>query len=58
MSTKVEVRVEFEGEFADKFLFVKRDLGLKNNTEVVRHLIKEAYEKIKSETQEVAASCS
>lgn len=41
---KIDVRVELEGELADKFQHLKDKFGLKNNTEVVRRLIIDAYD--------------
>lgn len=40
MVEKVNVRVELTGVLLKKFLTIKDDLGLANNTEVIRTLIK------------------
>jgi len=42
-STMLSIRCEVQGELATQFETVKRSRGLKNNTEVVRSLIREAY---------------
>ena len=42
-STSLSIRCEVEGELATQFETVKRSRGLKNNTEVVRSLIREEY---------------
>jgi hypothetical protein len=41
--SKVPIRIDFEGADAEKFQTVKRYLGLKQNTEVIRALISEKY---------------
>ena len=43
MEEEVNVRVEFKGEMAEKFNKVKDELGVKNNTEVVRILINRKF---------------
>jgi hypothetical protein len=45
-SSKVPVRIDFEGDDAKKFQFVKKYLGLKQNTEVIRALISGKYNEI------------
>jgi metal-responsive CopG/Arc/MetJ family transcriptional regulator len=45
---KVNVRVELSGELLEKFNAVKQDLGLMNNTEVVRALIKKYHGEIRN----------
>ena len=42
----IPIRVDFEDVEAEKFETVKRYLGLKQNTEVVRALISEKYNEI------------
>ena len=42
----INVRVELEGENARKFEVIKKNLGLKQNTEVIRSLIRDAYLRI------------
>jgi len=46
MTDKITIRVDLEGGTARKFEIVKKILGLKQNTEVVRNLISDAYLKI------------
>jgi hypothetical protein len=47
MSTeKIPIRMNLEGEIAHKFEAVKKWLGLKQNTEVIRALISDVYRKI------------
>lgn len=41
--SRVPIRIDFEGADAKKFQTVKRYLGLKQNTEVIRALISEKY---------------
>lgn len=43
MSLNTTIRVELEGDIADKFLELKLYLGLKNNAEVVRNCISICY---------------
>lgn len=43
---KVPIRIDFEGAEAEKFRTVKKHLGLKQNTEVIRALISEKYNEI------------
>lgn len=44
---KVTIRIDLEGELAEKFNALKAKHGLKSNAELVRLLITAAYEKIK-----------
>jgi len=44
---KIPIRLDFEGEEAEKFVAVKKWLGLKQNTEVVRAVIFEKYNEMK-----------
>lgn len=37
--SEVHLRIDFKGKEAKRFLYVQKHLGLKNSTEVVRHLI-------------------
>lgn len=39
----IPIRIDFVGEDAEKFQVVKRWMGLKQNTEVIRALIAEKY---------------
>ena len=43
---KVPIRIDFEGDDAEKFQYVKKYLGLKQNTEVIRALISGKYNEI------------
>jgi len=55
MCKKTVLRVDLEGETAKWFEAVKDNLGLKQNTEVVRSLIRDAYLRIQpSRAGEVA----
>ena len=44
--TKFAIRVDLEGDIAEKFLKLKEKWGLKSHTETVRHLIKIMYDEI------------
>lgn len=46
MEEEVNVRVEFKGEMAEKFNKVKEELGVKNNTEVLRILVTRKFSEI------------
>jgi hypothetical protein len=39
LEDKINVRVELSGDLLEKFAFIKKALGLENNTEVIRILI-------------------
>jgi len=41
---RIQIRLDLEGELAEKFKAVKRKRGLVNNTDVLRLLINETYE--------------
>jgi len=43
---RIQIRLDLEGELAQKFNAVKRKKGLVNNTDVVRLLINETYESL------------
>ena len=43
---KVQIRVDLDGEAAEKFLSLKKRLGLSSNAEVVRYLISFVYDEI------------
>ncbi|MFP3985585.1 MAG: hypothetical protein ACLFU9_06440 [Candidatus Bathyarchaeia archaeon] len=43
---KVPIRIDFEEADAEKFSIVKKYLGLRQNTEVIRALISEKYNEI------------
>jgi len=40
---KISLRLDLSGDLADKFVWLKRRLGLKHNSEVVRQILTEAY---------------
>ncbi len=42
----IPIRIDFEGAEAEKFRTVKKYMGLKQNTEVIRCLISEKYNEI------------
>ncbi len=43
---RIPIRIDFENEEAEKFEVVKKALGLKQNTEVVRALVSDKYREI------------
>lgn len=43
---KIPIRINFEDDEAKKFEVVKKHIGLKQNTEVIRALISEKYNEI------------
>lgn len=43
----LQLKVVLEGEMLKRFLEVKKEAGLENNSEIVRMLITEAYNKFK-----------
>lgn len=45
----IQLRVDLEGEWVEKFELIKEKKGLTINTEVVRQMIKETYDRIKEE---------
>jgi hypothetical protein len=49
----IHVRLELEGEYAERFRAIKNDLGLKQNTEVIRSLIKNAYSRIQPTAEQL-----
>ena len=46
MRDKIQIRVNLEGERAKQFEVIKKDLGVKNDSEVVRHLIVQAAKNV------------
>lgn len=44
--SRVHIRVELEKPISDQFNSVKKGLCLKNNTEVIRTLIRDAYNRL------------
>jgi len=49
LQDKVHVRVELTGEEAQEFLKIKKNRGLRNNTEVIRQLILEEAKRLKED---------
>jgi len=56
MCKKTVLRVDLEGENARRFEAVKDNLGLKQNTEVVRSLIRDAYLKLQPKAGEAESA--
>jgi len=48
IQNKIPIRIDFEDDEAEKFEVVKKYMGLKQNTEVIRALISEMYNQIKA----------
>ncbi len=46
----IHVRIVLENELLEAFLAIKKELGIKNNTEIVRFLIKEKAKEIKEKS--------
>jgi len=42
---KVTIRIDLEGKLAEYFVYLKERRGLKNNSELVRMLISEEYQR-------------
>ena len=49
---QIPIRINFDGVAAEKFEVVKRHLGLKQNTEVVRALLSEKYNEIRTREEQ------
>ena len=47
LERKIPIRMDFEADEVEKFEVIKRYMGLKQNTEVIRGLISEKYNEIK-----------
>ena len=45
LAKKVTIRIDLEGKLADHFVYLKERRGLKNNSELVRMLISEEYQR-------------
>jgi len=43
---KIQIRIDLEGDLAQKFKAVKREKGIENNTDVIRSLIVDAYKQL------------
>lgn len=54
LGEEIQVRVIFKGEMAKKFKAVKEHLALKNNTDVVTHELKKAFDRLPPEEKEKA----
>lgn len=48
-SEKLVIRIELENDLAKKFEAIKHEKGIKNNTDVIRNLISEAYKQLETE---------
>jgi hypothetical protein len=48
LKSKIPIRIDFENDEAEKFEVVKKYMGLKQNTEVIRALISEKYNELKA----------
>ena len=48
LQRKIPIRIDFEDAEAEKFEVIKKYMGLKQNTEVIRALISEMYNQIKA----------
>lgn len=46
MKEKVTIRIDLDGELAQKFLTLKKKYGLKTNADVVRFIITQTHEKL------------
>ncbi|MEM3907435.1 MAG: hypothetical protein QXZ17_11330 [Nitrososphaerota archaeon] len=42
----IQLRTELDPELADKLRYIKKILGIRKNSEVIRYLIIEKYEKL------------
>jgi len=42
----IQLRTELDPELADKLRYIKKVLGIRKNSEVIRYLIIEKYEKL------------
>lgn len=52
MGDEVQLRITFKGKMAKEFKAVKAHLGVENNTEVVRHLLKEEFDELPPDAKE------
>jgi len=46
----ISIRVDLSGELAKEFLFIKKRKGIKNNSELVRLLIAQEYQRLEGRT--------
>jgi len=46
---KVTIRIDLDGDLARYFLHLKKLRGIKNNSEMVRMLVAEEYNRVKKE---------
>ena len=51
MTRNIPIRIDFEGKDAERFETVKQNRGIKQNTELIRLLIAEAYNEIQDKTK-------
>lgn len=47
---KITINIDLKDELAEKFEAIKKAKGIRNNTDVVRNLIAEAYNKLKEDS--------
>lgn len=52
ITTKIQIRVNLDNQWADQFWKIKKHLGALSNAEVIRILITEKYREIKKELGE------
>ncbi|MEM2911602.1 MAG: hypothetical protein QW146_03770 [Candidatus Bathyarchaeia archaeon] len=43
---KISIRIDLEGDLAKYFLYLKQRKGIKNNSELIRLLIAEEYQRL------------
>lgn len=55
MYARLVLRVDLDGDAVGKFQALKKKLGLKNNTEVIRSLINQRYAEIQPPEADVEA---
>lgn len=55
MDGKLGLRVDLDGDVMHKFQALKRKLGMKANTDVIRFLINQSYAEIQPHEAEVEA---
>ena len=48
---KIQLRLDLQGDLAEKFKAIKQRKGIVNNTDVVRFIINEAYEDLPTEKE-------
>lgn len=50
---KLLLRVDLDGDLVRKFQAIKKRMGLKNNTEVIRSLINQRYDELQPQEAEL-----